>query len=104
MKFTNQHRYALAKAKVEKLKGFYKHLIIYILVNITIMSIKIIRNMTMGESFEDAFFDASSGLIWMLWGIGLAIHAFSVFGLDRILGKNWEEKRIKRYMEENTNR
>jgi hypothetical protein len=30
----------------------------------------------------------------------LAIHAFSVFGLPLILGDNWEEEKIKQYMED----
>ncbi len=38
---------------------------------------------------------------WVLigWGIGLAIHGLNVFGTDKILGKDWEEKKIKEIME-----
>ncbi|VAW22464.1 hypothetical protein MNBD_BACTEROID04-389, partial [hydrothermal vent metagenome] len=31
----------------------------------------------------------------IFWGIGLAFHAFSVFGMDFILGKKWEERKIE---------
>ena len=33
------------------------------------------------------------------WGIGLASHAFSVFGAYGIWGQKWEEKKIKEYMD-----
>jgi hypothetical protein len=34
------------------------------------------------------------------WGIGLVFHAIKVFGLSPFFGKNWEERKIKEYMEE----
>jgi hypothetical protein len=93
-------KYLKARQKVEKLKAFYTHLTVYIVVNTAISTLKIIRNLRRGESFEEAFFDFSTSGIWLFWGIGLAIHAFAVFGLPRILGDNWEEEKIKQFMEE----
>jgi hypothetical protein len=95
-----EHAYLKAKTRVEKLKAFYKHLTVYVVVNGAIYAFKIIRNLRRGESFEDAFFDFSISGIWLIWGIVLAIHAFSVFGLPLILGDNWEEEKIKQYMED----
>lgn len=37
------------------------------------------------------------------WGIGLLIHAFSVFGTKMFL-KDWEEKKIKELMEKDKNK
>ena len=37
--FAEQQRYIVAKKKVEKIKGFYIHLVVYIIVNIFISSI-----------------------------------------------------------------
>ena len=34
------------------------------------------------------------------WGIGLVFHAVKVFGLNPFFGKNWEERKIKEYMQE----
>jgi hypothetical protein len=95
-----EHAYLKAKTRVEKLKAFYKHLTVYVVVNGAIYAFKIIRNLRRGESFEDAFFDFSISGIWLIWGIVLAIHAFSVFGLPLILVDNWEEEKIKQYMED----
>ena len=101
MKLTEEQKYHYAKSKVEKLKSFYIHLMVYMIVNILIISFKVIRNMDNGETFYDALFDASTNLTWMLWGVFIVIHAFKVFGLDQLLGKDWEAKKIQRYMEEN---
>jgi len=34
------------------------------------------------------------------WGIGLIVHWVQVFGVSRLLGEKWEEKKIKEIMEE----
>ena len=101
MNHTNKEQaYLKAKHRVEKLRKFYTHLSVYIVVNGAIYALKIIRNLRLGESFEEAFFDFSISGIWLIWGIVLAIHAFSVFGLPLILGDNWEEEKIKQFMED----
>ena len=101
MNYSDKDRkYVQAKNRVEKLKAFYTHLTVYIIVNTAISAFKIIRNIKRGESFEEAFFDINTSGVWLLWGIGLAIHAFAVFGLPLILGHNWEEEKIKQFMEE----
>lgn len=39
----------------------------------------------------------------LFWGIGLAFHAFSVFGLGFLLGQDWEDKKIKEIMDRDKN-
>lgn len=101
MDYSNKElAYLKAKTRVEKLRAFYTHLTAYIVVNVAISVLKILRNLRNGESFEEAFFDFNTSGIWLFWGIGLALHAFAVFGLPLILGDNWEEEKIKQFMEE----
>ncbi len=69
-----------AKTRVQKLKGFYYHLGIYLSVNTIIVVFKIIRN---SGQFESLFNLNYSGM-WLFWGVGLSIHAFSVFLLPLI--------------------
>jgi Na+/melibiose symporter-like transporter len=81
-------RYIRAKKRVEKLKGFYIHLTVYILVNIMLFFINILN-------------DAS--YLWFLyslggWGIGLAVHGLTTFSFGPF-GADWEEKQIKKYIE-----
>lgn len=100
-KITNQKAYSRAKEKVNCLRKFYTHLTLYLVVNVLISSFKIYRNLSNGESFEEAFLDFNNYFVWLFWGIGLLIHAFSVFGIPMILGKNWEEEKIRKYMDDN---
>jgi uncharacterized membrane protein YgcG len=101
-KLENKDTYFRAKQYVDCLRGFYSHLTVYLIINILISSFKILRNLENGETFNDAFFDFSTIAVWMFWGIGLSIHAFKVFGFPFILGRNWEEEKIKQYMNEET--
>lgn len=94
------NKYLRAKKRVEKLRGFYGHLAAYLIVNICLTVVKVSRNLNNGETFEEAFFDFSTFALWMFWGLGLLIHGFATFGIDYILGKDWEEKRIQKYIKE----
>lgn len=93
-------KYNRAKRRVDRLRAFYSHLTVYVIINTIITIIKINRNLNNGESFGEAFFDFSTFLSWLFWGIAIAIHAFSVFGLPLILGENWEEDKIEQYMKQ----
>lgn len=83
-----------ARKRVKSISGFYKHLAVYILVNLFLIATKYF-NLDAGEefltfgTFSTAFF----------WGIGLAFHALSVFGTNVFLGNDWEEKKIREFME-----
>ncbi|RDW17584.1 histidine kinase [Oceanobacillus arenosus] len=84
----NEEKYLRAKKRVEDLKGFYQHLLSYILVNIMLFII----NMVTDPSYWWFIYPL------MGWGIGLIAHAFSVY-FDGFMGADWEEKKIKEYME-----
>ena len=104
MKTNNRDiKYAIAKGKVEKLRAFYVHLSVYLIVNIALYLVKIVRNLLNGESFKEAALDFDFFSLWVIWGLALAIHAFATFGMDLIFGNDWERKRIKKYMEEEEN-
>lgn len=93
--FQQEEVYRRAKKKVDKLKGFYGHLAAYVIVNIFIIALVALGNNDKGESFWSFGTFATA----IFWGIGLAFHALSVFGFDFVLGKNWEENKIKDIME-----
>jgi hypothetical protein len=82
-------KYQRAQKRVEAIRGFYIHLGVYLLVNVCLFLINITTSP--GEFW----------FYWVLlgWGIGVAAHAFSVFGANRMLGPDWEEKKIKEIME-----
>ena len=80
--------YKKKKKRVENLKAFYIHLALYILVNLMLFFINI---------------SSDSSKLWFLyplagWGIGIVIHGLTTFPFG-IFGKEWEERKIKEYME-----
>jgi hypothetical protein len=98
--FNDNEAYSRAKRKVYKIKRFYKHLAAYIIVNTLFIVLKIVRNFDNFDNFFEIILDFNFGNLWFFWGIGLAFHAFSVFGTDYFFGKNWKEKKINKIMEE----
>jgi len=82
-------KYKKAKQRIEELKGLYVHAIIYIVVNIVMVIMNLVTS-------PDHYW-----FYWPLlgWGIGLAIHAFSVYAKGKIFGAEWEERKIRQMME-----
>lgn len=96
--YSKEDKYIYAKKKVEKIKAFYIHLTVYIIVNTGITILKVVHNLRDGESLTEALWDFGTFAIWGFWGIGLAFHALGTFGLPFVFGKNWEEKKLKELM------
>ena len=74
-----------ARRQVKKLKEFYNHAGIYVVINIVLIAINLLT---------------SPGTFWavwplMGWGVGLAIHAVEVFGMFGIGSHAWEEKKVR---------
>jgi hypothetical protein len=87
-------KYIRAQKRVKAIKGFYVHLAVYLAVNAFLILARIIS----GEGV-DVLLDWSSYGTLFFWGIGIAFHAFGVFGMDFILGKSWEDRKIKELMD-----
>lgn len=92
-------QYMTVKKRVEELKKFYKHLTVYIVINLFISAMKIRRNLGNGETLEEAIFDFNTFAVWIFWGIAIVIQAFKLFGLNFMFGRDWEERKIRKYME-----
>ena len=82
-----QTRYQEAKKRVEEIRSFYLHFVIYLLVNAGLV---VLNLLTSPEYFW---------FIWPIlgWGIGLLIHGVTVFG--GLWGKEWEERKIREIMD-----
>ncbi|MDO1501046.1 2TM domain-containing protein [Winogradskyella maritima] len=89
-----------AKNKVEKLKRFYSHLTVYLIINVLIMAMRLRNDLDSWDSFVSELSSFGTWSTWLVWGIILAIHAFSVFLFPLILGYDWEERKIEELMEE----
>ena len=85
----DQERYERAKQRVEVLRGFYGHAIVFVLVNLGLAA----YNLAL-----------SPDRIWFIyplagWGIGLAAHGAYAMGSGRFLGPAWQERRIREEMD-----
>lgn len=87
--YRDEERYLKAKKRVNEIKGFYGNLISYIVVNLGFLAINLLT------SPEHLWF------YWPMlgWGIGVLFHGMKVFDCMPFLGKNWEEQKIKEFME-----
>lgn len=86
--------YQVAYKKMRRLRKFYIHFIVYILVNLYLLILQF-NDLEPGENFFS--FDTFS--VAFFWGIGLVAHAFSVFIPHFVLGKDWEERKVKQFMD-----
>lgn len=93
---TEEYYYAIARVK--RIKKFYVHLIVFILVNAYL----IFDECFDAESFV-SLFKLHTYSTMFFWGIGLVAHGLSVFGKDIFFGDNWEERKIKEFMEKDKN-
>lgn len=82
--------YEKARKRVEELKGFYSHLISYVVI---VTFLALINLLTDPEFWWFLF-------IALFWGIALIIHGLSTFTRRSIFSKEWEERKIREYMEE----
>lgn len=86
-----ESRYIKAKERVDELRGFYGNLTAYVVV---ITGLAVLNYYVDGWSY-----------MWFLWaalgwGIGLFFHAVNTFRWNPFFGKDWEERKIKEFMDE----
>ena len=89
--YIEDKRYQKAKERVEKIKGFYGNLFAYCIVIPILIFIN--YNTT---SFPWAIFPALG------WGFGVAAHGMDAYGYNPLFGKNWEERKMREYMDDDT--
>jgi hypothetical protein len=84
-----EERYYQAKKRVEEMKGFYGHLISYVVVNVGLLVLNLLT------SPKHLWF------FWPMlgWGIGLLFHALKVFNYSPFFNKEWEDRKIREFME-----
>ena len=87
--FTEEEKYLRAKKRVDNLKGFYSNLISYCLV----IPFLIFINLMTSPDYHWFCFPMFG------WGIGICFHAFGVFNHKLGLGKDWEERKIREFMD-----
>ena len=86
-----ENKYIRAKERVEEIKKFYTSLIYYVVFMIFLGALNYYTN----EWRYMWFLWAAFG-----WGIGLVFQAIKAFRWNSVMGKGWEERKMKEFMEE----
>ena len=91
MDTNEQIRLERARARVEELKKFYNHLITYVVVITGLGILNYYQN-----QWNNTWF------LWPAfgWGIGIIFNAIKAFNVNPIFNKDWEERKIRAFMEE----
>ena len=100
MENLNLSKKTRAEKRVKDLKGFYIHLMVYIMVNIMISTVVIVSHVYQGDGFFGAIFDFGTWSTWVFWGIGMAFRAAKIFSYNPFFNKEWEERQLQKYLDE----
>lgn len=90
-----QNKYLKAKEKVESVKKFYTSLLSYII----FISLLGALNYYIDEWAHPWFLWAALG-----WGIGLVFQGIRAYQFNPFFNKDWEERKIQEYMNEDNNK
>ncbi|WBL21018.1 2TM domain-containing protein [Zunongwangia sp. HRR-M8] len=85
----SEEKYIEARKKVKKIKDFYTHLMVFIVVNLFLFGV---NWYTIDLQYP--------WFLWVLfgWGIGLAFDYLKAFDKNPMFNKDWEERKINEYM------
>jgi len=86
---TADPRYLEARRYACRVRGFYIHATVFVLVNAGLFALSLVTQR------------GHSGFAWGTfgWGIGLLAHGLSVFAFGNLFGRSWEERKIREYLE-----
>lgn len=97
--YSDEERYKRAKKRVKDIQGFYWHLFWYLAVNLFLSIRFSFIDILSGDFHELLTINFNTFPVWFFWGIGLAGHWYHVFGKNIVFSKDWEERKIRDFME-----
>ena len=100
--FNDEERFRRAQKRVKDIKGFYWHLFWYLAVNIFLTFGSSISSFFTDGAFSFDHFNFGTFSVWFFWGIGLVSHWLHVFGNNIIFSKDWENRKIKEFMDKDS--
>ncbi|QCX00439.1 2TM domain-containing protein [Aggregatimonas sangjinii] len=102
-------KYERAKKRVARIRKFYNHATIYVVVTIILFLLRheftfiLLSKRALGNPEFLEWIDWNVYGTAIVWGVILAIHGITVFSKP-LFGKSWEERQLKKFMEEEERR
>ena len=94
MKTYNQEDSCLrAQKRIKKIKGFYIHLVVYLVINVLLVATNTLEYGWNG--FKSTVLSTS-----LFWGIGLFFHWYATFGKHILFSKEWEKRKIQEILDQ----
>lgn len=89
--FEKDERFLRARERVQELRKFYTGVATYIFVVAVLAAVNYYSN-----GFSYPWF------LWVagFWGLGILFHAARIYGRNILFGKDWEERKIREFMNE----
>lgn len=109
MKPTDYQKYEWAKKRAKDIKGFYNHLLVYIIIMVMLVIARFYilpQYVEMDDLGPDGIYWINANVVWTgaLWGLGVLIHGLWVKKSRLKFLNRWEERKIKEIMEEEDHR
>jgi 2TM domain len=91
-----------AKKRVQELKGYYRHIFIFVIVNGILYLLKTgVLTSLLPEAFpkESYYYDWINANV-IIWALILVVHTLILFRDKFTFVKKWEQRQIQKYMDE----
>lgn len=92
-------KYILARKQVKSVKNFYIHLAAFVFVNSFVLLLN-----TRHQGITEYLQEGNTLRNLTLWGIVLIIHWAVVLGAPFLLGRKWEDRKLKELMDKDRQR
>lgn len=101
MKTNKYEKYDRAKKQVKAIKGFYSHILVFVIINVGLLISRFVILPRLGIISDDEGFlnwlNWNTFIFPALWMIGLIIHGITVYKINFF--KKWEDKKMAELLE-----
>ncbi len=99
---TGNTKYERAAKRVKELKGFYNHIKIFVFINgfFYLLRSGVLDSLLFKDIHMEAYYFDWVHVNVLIWLLILVVHGLFTYRNRLPFLKNWEERQIKKYMEE----
>jgi uncharacterized membrane protein len=92
---SNKTPYDMAKYKVEQIKRFYIHFMLFL-----IATIIYVAKTYFGAPLNFSPFNLLSQTVMLIWAFIIVVKAVKTYSSQLFFGKQWEEKKMQKFMQD----